>query len=250
MEFLITSVLAPELAVKEAFQQATVATGDGQIFQGIVVQENGDLIVLRDAQGKTIKIPRDEETEVKKGGSLMPKGLVNLMSHGDFVDLVRFLSALGKPGPFALRSTGTIQRWRYLDPVPEKVRAATADAATVGSEVCKSATASWQPAYARVAGVLPLDEITATAGKLLYLKADVQVTVPGQVDIRLDTSAGVSLWVDGEPKPIDAGTLGQLDGGNHQLVFRVDTSARPAEIRAELVRPATNPATFTVVGGP
>ena len=99
--------------------------------------------------------------------------------------------------------------------------------------------------------MLPLDEITAAAGKLLYLKADVQVTVAGQIDIRLDSNAGVSLWVDGQPQPIDAGTLGELDGGNHQLVLRVDTSARsPAEIRAELVRPATNPATFTVIGGP
>ena len=35
----------------------------------------------------------------------MPKGLVNFMTRAEFVDLVRFLSELGKPGPYAIRST-------------------------------------------------------------------------------------------------------------------------------------------------
>jgi putative heme-binding domain-containing protein len=252
IEFLVTSVLVPELAVKEAFQQALVQTGDGDVYQGIVVQENADLIVLKDAQGVTHKIPRDDETVVKKGGSLMPKGLANLMSHGDFVDLVRFLSELGRPGPYMLRSTPTIQRWRYLQPVPEKVRAITADSATVRAEVCDSKTAQWQPAYGRVAGVLPLDPIVAAVGgKVLFLKADVQVTEPGQIDVKADSTQGLSLWVDGQERPLAAGTLGALTAGEHQLVFRVDTTLRrPLELRVELLKSERASATFTVVGGP
>ena len=33
----------------------------------------------------------------------MPKGLANLMTRAEFLDLVRFLSELGKPGPYAIR---------------------------------------------------------------------------------------------------------------------------------------------------
>ncbi len=251
IEFLVTSVLVPDLAVKEAFQMATVQTGDGDTFQGIVLQENADLIVLKDALSNVHKIPRDEETVVKKGGSLMPKGLVNLMSHSDFLDLVRFLSELGKPGPMALRSTATIQRWRYLEPVPAGVAAANPDPAAVKTGVCQAPASSWHPAYARVAGVLPLDELVAVAGTVLYLEADVQVTEPGNVDIKVDSPAGISLWVDGQPRAIDSSTLGELTAGEHQLVFRVDTSVRkPAELRVELARPQKSPASFTVVGGP
>ncbi|HEX4145188.1 MAG TPA: hypothetical protein VHY91_16900 [Pirellulales bacterium] len=252
IEYLITSVLVPELSVKEAFLQAIVQTSEGNTFQGIVLEENNDLIVLRDAQGKVQRIPRDGEEVIKKGGSLMPKGLVNLMSHADFLDLVRFLSELGKPGPLTLRSTPTIQRWRFLQPVPSHVQSADADAASVRAEVCQAQATAWQPAYAKVAGMLPLDEIVATAGSpVLYLEARANVTEPGHVDVRLNANEGVSLWVDGQPCDLAAGSLGELARGEHQLVFRVDTAHHaPAELRAELLRPENSTAEFTVVGGP
>ena len=40
----------------------------------------------------------------------MPKGLTNTATRGELLDLVRFLSELGKPGPYALRPSPTIQR--------------------------------------------------------------------------------------------------------------------------------------------
>jgi putative heme-binding domain-containing protein len=252
IEYLLTSVLIPELSVKEAFLQAVVETSEGNVYQGIVLEENNDLIVLRDVQGKIVKIPRDGEEVIKKGGSLMPKGLVNLMSHADFLDLVRFLSELGKPGPLAVRSTATIQRWRFLQPVPPQVQAADADTAAVRAEVCQTETSAWQPAYAKVAGMLPLDEIAAaTGGPVLYLQAQANVTEPGRVDVRLNSTEGVSLWIDGQECDLAAGSLGELARGEHQLVFRVDTLHRaPAELRVELRRPENSAAEFTVVGGP
>jgi hypothetical protein len=184
---------------------------------------------------------------------LLPKGLVNLMSHADFLDLVRFLSELGKPGPLAVRSTATIQRWRFLQPVPPQVQAADADTAAVRAEVCQAQTSAWQPAYAKVAGMLPLDEIaTATAGgPVLYLQAQANVTEPGRVDVRLNSTEGISLWIDGQECDLAAGSLGELARGEHQLVFRVDTLHRlAAELRVELRRPENSAAEFTVVGGP
>jgi putative heme-binding domain-containing protein len=252
IEYLLTSVLIPELSVKEAFLQAVVETSEGNVYQGIVLEENNDLIVLRDVQGKIVKIPRDGEEVIKKGGSLMPKGLVNLMSHDDFLDLVRFLSELGKPGPLALRSTATLQRWRFLQPVPPSVQAADADTAAVRADVCQAPASAWQPAYAKVAGMLPLDEIVAAAGSpVVYLQAQANVTEPGRVDIRLNSAQGVSLWVDGQACDLNAGTLGELARGEHPLVFRVDTTHHaPAELRAELLRPEKSAAEFTAGGGP
>ena len=100
--------------------------------------------------------------------------------------------------------------------------------------------------------MLPLDEIAAAAGSsLLYLQAQTLVTEPGRVDIRLNSIDGVTLWVDGEQCDLAAGSLGELARGEHQLVFRVDTTARtPAELRVELLRPEKSTAEFTVVGGP
>jgi hypothetical protein len=210
------------------------------------------LIVLKDSQGNVVKIPRDGDENIKKGGSLMPKGLVNLMSHADFLDLVRFLSELGKPGPFGLRAGATIQRWRFLKPVPPRVQAPGIDTAAFRADVFQADPSAWQPAYAKVAGMLPLDEIVAAADSpVLFLQAHVLVSEPGRLEIRLNSTDGVSLWLDGEERDLAAGSLGELARGEHQLIFRVDTPRHtPVELRAELVRPENSTAAFTVVGGP
>ena len=252
IEYLVTSVLAPDIAVKEAYLQAVVQTSEGNTYQGIVLEENPDMIVLKDSQGNIVKIPRDGEENIKKGGSLMPKGLVNLMSHADFLDLVRFLSELGKPGPFGLRAGATIQRWRFLKPVPPRAQADDADAAALRGDVFGADPAAWQPAYAKVAGMLPLDEVAAVADSpVLYLQAQALVSEPGRVDIRVNSTGGMRLWLDGEDRDLGAGLLGELARGEHQLTFRVDTRHHtPAELRVELVRPENSTAAFTVVDGP
>ena len=107
IEYLVTSVLVPELAVKEAFQQAMVQTGEGECLSGNCRAGECRPDRAPGRAGQHDQNPPRRGNGRQKGGSLMPKGLVNLMSHGDFLDLVRFLSELGKPGPFALRSTQT-----------------------------------------------------------------------------------------------------------------------------------------------
>ena len=78
-----------------------------------------------------------------------------------------------------------------------------------------------------------------------------QVTEPGNVDVKLDSTAGVSLWVDGQ-RPTDrrghAGRVGRRQASTG-LPRRHVGPARP-ELRVELLRPEKSPATFTVVGGP
>ena len=43
------------------------------------------------------------------------------------LDLARFVSELGKPGPYAIRSTPTIQRWQVLENPPTDLATANAD---------------------------------------------------------------------------------------------------------------------------
>ena len=77
------------------------------------------------------------------------------------------------------------------------------------------------------------------------------MTEPGRLDVRLKSTEGVSLWIDGQECDLAAGSLGELARGEHQLVFRVDMPHRAsAELRVELRRPENSAAEFTVVGGP
>jgi putative heme-binding domain-containing protein len=238
VDYLINSIMVPDQAIKEEFHTKVVQTADGRVFLGIVVDKDDKRLVLREATGDLRTIPADEVEDSKDGGSLMPKGLVNFLTRGEFVDLLRFLSELGKPGPYAIHTTPTIQRWRLLRPAPSDP-----------AEALKADASLWQPAYALVPGTLPLDELAAQAGgAALYLRGEVNVTAAGPVEFRLGSAEGVSAWVDG--KPAEGTTFAaELEPGVHALTLRVDTSARKAPLKVEVVKPEGSSAEFTVVGG-
>ena len=40
--------------------------------------------------------------------SLMPQGITRFLTRSELIDLIRFVGELGKPGPYALRSTPVI----------------------------------------------------------------------------------------------------------------------------------------------
>ena len=119
LDYIINSIMLPDQAIKEEYQTLVVQTLDGQVFQGIVTDKDEQRIVLKEATGepRTFRPPRS--TTRSPVVRLMPKGLVNFLTRAEFVDLVRFLSELGKPGPYAIRSTPTIQPWRVLKSVPD-----------------------------------------------------------------------------------------------------------------------------------
>ena len=89
-----------------------IVTDDGETHTGIIVDRDEVRVNLRDAAGKVVTIPTADIEEEAEGKSLMPQGLTKFLTRQELVDVVRFLSELGKPGPYAIRKTPTIQRWR------------------------------------------------------------------------------------------------------------------------------------------
>ena len=119
-DYIILSILVPDQSIKEQYHTLVMLTTDGQVYQGIVTDKDNQRVVLKEATGALHVIPVSHDRGPEGGGSLMPKGLVSLMTHAEFIDLVRFLSELGRPGPYAIPTTPTIQRWRVLKGVPPR----------------------------------------------------------------------------------------------------------------------------------
>jgi putative heme-binding domain-containing protein len=252
VDYVINSIMLPDQAIKEEFHTLVVATSDGQVFQGIVADKDDKRVVLKEATGELRTVPTSEIEDSKEGGSLMPKGLVNFMTRAEFVDLVRFLSELGKPGPYAVRSTPTIQRWRTLKPVPDALAKSVPDASTFAAQVLNADPARWLPAYARTAGDLPLGELTPGAGQVLYLQGDVEVSHGDKVVVKLNSADGVTAWVDDQAAPQFNGSefATELPSGRHKLTFRVDTAARGDKpLKAEVLKPPGSSAEYAVLGG-
>src|SRR5207244_11626024 len=112
VDYLIESILLPNKAVKENYHSLVVSTREGRFFTGIKVHETSAQLVLRDAEDREISIPVELIDERAMGGSLMPEGLADTLTRTELVDLVRFLSELGKIGPYSVRKARCARRWQ------------------------------------------------------------------------------------------------------------------------------------------
>jgi putative heme-binding domain-containing protein len=251
VDYIVNSIMLPDQAIKEQYLTKIVLTNDGRVYHGIVVDKDENRLILREGTGDERTIPASEIEADKDGGSLMPKGLVNFMTRAEFVDLVRFLSELGKPGPYGIRATASIQRWRYLKAVPESLSRAVPDAATFKSQVLNAEPDRWLPAYGKVGGGLPLDELLADSGsKVVYVQGEINATQPGLIALRFNSVKGMSAWVDEQVLALDGPTSAMLSTGRHRLTLRIDTASRPErDIMLEVVKPDGSRVEFSVVGG-
>ena len=90
------------------------------------------------------------------GGSLMPDGLTDVLTRGELLDLVRFLSELGKVGPYSVSKARLVRRWQALDATPEARQTLQSSG---GGATLDAPSLRWEPAYSTVAGVLPLEDV-------------------------------------------------------------------------------------------
>lgn len=88
----VESILDPSKEIKEGFTTFKVATKNGQVLTGLLVENTPEAVTLKDAQGREVKIPSAEIDE--KGAdpvSLMPAGVVGHLSFEELADLLSFL---------------------------------------------------------------------------------------------------------------------------------------------------------------
>lgn len=249
IDYILHSISDPDQQIKEAYITRVVVTDEGQVLQGIVASRTDDTLVLKDAAGKTVSIPADAIEDEIEGKSLMPKGLMKFMTQSELLDLVKFLSMLGKPETeYAIRQTQRMQRWRVLTNVSDQFLEDVPDFTSFEDHIYQSASSF--PVYARVNGDVPLEELVATQKHaVLYLVGEVEFTQPGEVGVRLDAADGVTMWVDKHLSE-EAETTAELPVGVHPITLRIDTRRRPADtLKLELFRPTGSPAEFFVVDG-
>jgi putative heme-binding domain-containing protein len=101
--YLVESLLQPSKVIKKGFETVSITTKAGKTLTGLFAEERADAIVLRNAaqDGKLITIMKaDIDERNDKGPSLMPDGLVNVLSsRQEFLDLCRYLMEIAEHGP-------------------------------------------------------------------------------------------------------------------------------------------------------
>jgi putative heme-binding domain-containing protein len=92
---LLDQILEPSKTIDSQFVAYLLETKDGRALSGLVVEKTDRAVVLKDAQGKTIKVPTTEvEQLVPQSRSLMPELLLRDMTAQQVADLLEFLTTL------------------------------------------------------------------------------------------------------------------------------------------------------------
>jgi putative heme-binding domain-containing protein len=232
LDYVVESILVPGKVIKEGYQTVVVATKTGDVFSGIKLKQGDGKMVIRDAQKEHV-IPLDQVRREREGGSLMPMGLADALTRPEFLDLVRFLSELGKPGPYGAGETNVVRRWRVLD---ETQTRGVAESPDVLASPTGAASLRWNAAYSLVSGDLPADALPVAEGtNAAFVRCDLDVTAGGVIGLRVNSPQGLKLWVDGQPVPMKEGVELELQRGVHTLVFQVERAGRGNEpLRVEL----------------
>jgi putative membrane-bound dehydrogenase-like protein len=91
-DFLLVSLVDPGGVVRKEYQASVVATRDGRILSGLIVEQTPETIVLRDAKGQRTSLPAAEVQEIKDSDvSLMPESLYKEFSPEQLRDLFSFI---------------------------------------------------------------------------------------------------------------------------------------------------------------
>ena len=93
-ERLVEDILDPNRNVDQAFRLSTVALTDGRVVAGLELREEGDVLILADAQGKEVRVAKGDIDERKVAAvSPMPADFAEKVPAADFFDLLAFLLA-------------------------------------------------------------------------------------------------------------------------------------------------------------
>jgi putative heme-binding domain-containing protein len=253
VDYLIDSLLQSNKAVKENYHSLLITTTKGQQYSGIKVRETDTELVLRDAEDREVAIPIKDIDERSPGGSLMPDGLTDTLTRGELLDLVRFLSELGKVGPFAIGPQRVVRRWQALEPTREARRFLHLGGG-LSTPAKDERGLQWNPVYSTVAGELPLaDAPSFSLGKdkhpVSLIRCQVDVTTPGPFLVRLNDTNGLKLWIDQNPVGVKGALEVNLPVGMHTLTFIVDREERREGLRCEVQDKRGSPARVRVVAG-
>ncbi len=221
-DYIIESLLVPDAKQKEGFQSLVVQTEDGEVFTGLQRTRNEEQIELLLADGKIINLATSSIEAVRDGKSIMPAGLVDRLNKKQLVDLIRFLTELGKTPEFSVSTDPLVRSWQVLQHSQEAH--VLLNRTSVDAVATNDARLNWSETTSLVNGSLPTAglptfkphrDTPATA----YVRFAVEVQTAGLVNIKGSADKALPMWLDGQPKPFTASTNLELGTGIHWVVI-------------------------------
>ncbi len=92
LERLLEDVLDPNRNVDQSFRVTNLALQSGQVVSGLLLREEGEVLIVADSQGKEIRVPKSSVEERSTAQlSPMPANMADQIALPDFNDLMSYL---------------------------------------------------------------------------------------------------------------------------------------------------------------
>jgi putative heme-binding domain-containing protein len=201
VDYLIESLLEPSKKIKEGYHMIILSMKDGKVFAGGLVQEGADEVVIRDPSNQLQKVPKAQiASRQMSPASMMPPGLTSSLREDEFIDLVRFLSELGREGNYKIKPNRFVRTWKVMGDMPkdqiDHVR-------HVGLHALheKDTSYPWQSFFSQVSGEVPLSELLEIKMYSWFPKIaqfSLKMDAPGKVKLGLSSTKAITIVVGGE----------------------------------------------------
>jgi putative heme-binding domain-containing protein len=236
-DYLVESLLAPNAKIKEGYHSIILETNDAEEYSGILQSENNQEIFLRNAANQVISIPKKDIDRRLMGTSLMPAGLIETLSKTERMDLLKFLSKLGEPGPFDAARNNVARLW--------KLRAGRHTDEQFGIEniIGDTSGPAWKPAQTLVDGRLPqsimaealalrnINQVTSLIGLMATSHFE---TTGDRVTLNFDAQQDSRLWINGRELPYQASVSLSLPAGRHYMVLQMNPRNLPHFLKSRI----------------
>jgi len=229
VDYLIESLLEPSKKIKEGYHMVIIGLKDGQVISGGLVQDGGDEVIIRDPANQLQKVPKAQiASRQMSPASMMPPGLTASLREDEFVDLVRFLSELGREGDYKIKPNRYVRTWKVMGKMEPEV---VDHVRHVGLHALheKDAAYPWQLLFSKVSGDLPLNELEEIRMYPWFPKIaqfTLKLESAGKVKLGLSSTKSVDVVVgDQHLKEVTPELTLDLPAGTHPVSIVIGKAA-------------------------
>lgn len=230
VDYIIESMLDVSAVIKEGYHMTVVTTDAGEVFAGGLVLDGDEELVIRDPTGTKHTIPTARVTsKTISPVSMMPPGLTDNLREDEFVDLIRFMSELGKDGDYNVGSEPVVRSWRMLAPL-EQTQTDMVRHAGLETLELEADQFTWLPITSKVSGALPLAEVIEHGRmypwhpKIVQFDIEIAPDQAGGAALQFNDPGGIIVVaggdVVGDAEPLTKLGLG---AGTHPVTLVIQT---------------------------
>ena len=96
-DYIIESLIDPSKKIKEGYKSSTVTTINGDYYTGSVIFEDANAIRIKTSVGVEVSLQKSKiKSRETSKVSMMPAGLTDNLNENELIDLLKYLTELGK----------------------------------------------------------------------------------------------------------------------------------------------------------